>query len=36
MYVQITPYNESPVQTTFDLAGLSEALMPLQKACAWK
>lgn len=36
MYVQITPYNDSPVNVTFDLTGLSEALKPLQKACGWK
>jgi type VI secretion system protein VasI len=36
MYAQITPYNESPVNVTFDLTGLSEALKPLQKACGWK
>ncbi|WP_233597644.1 type VI secretion system-associated protein TagO [Citrobacter cronae] len=36
MFTQITPYNESPVSATFDLAGLSEALKPLQKACGWK
>ncbi|OON38450.1 type VI secretion protein [Izhakiella australiensis] len=36
MFTQITPYNESPVNATFDLAGLSEALKPLQKACGWK
>lgn len=33
MFTQITPYNESPVSATFDVAGLSEALKPLQKAC---
>ncbi|HEG2003733.1 TPA: type VI secretion protein [Enterobacter asburiae] len=36
MFTQITPYNESPVSATFDVAGLSEALKPLQKACGWK
>ncbi len=36
MFVQITPYNESPVTTSFDLRGLSEAVKPLQKACGWK
>lgn len=36
MFTQITPYNESPVSVTFDVAGLSEALKPLQKACGWK
>lgn len=36
MFTQITPYNESPVSVTFEVAGLSEALKPLQKACGWK
>lgn len=36
MYTKITPYNEAPVSATFDLAGLSEAMKPLQKACGWK
>lgn len=36
MFTQITPYNESPVSATFDVAGLPEALKPLQKACGWK
>ena len=36
LYAQITPYNESPVSTTFDLAGLSHAIKPLQEACGWK
>lgn len=36
MFARITPYNEAPVNATFDLAGLSEAMKPLQKACGWK
>lgn len=36
MFTQITPYNGSPVNATFDLAGLAEVLKPLQKACGWK
>ncbi len=35
MFVQITPYGESPVQTTFDLSGLSTAIKPLREACKW-
>jgi len=35
MFVQITPYGENPVQTTFDLSGLSAAIKPLRKACKW-
>ena len=30
-----TPYNESPVQFSFDLAGLTAAIDPLRKACKW-
>lgn len=29
-----TPFNASPVETSFDLAGFSEAVKPLEKACA--
>ncbi|WP_447782951.1 type VI secretion system-associated protein TagO [Enterobacter asburiae] len=36
LFTRITPYNEAPVTATFDLAGLSEAMKPLQKACGWK
>ncbi|WP_226102649.1 type VI secretion system-associated protein TagO [Dickeya oryzae] len=35
LFVQITPYGENSVSTTFDLKGLSEAIKPLQKACRW-
>jgi type VI secretion system protein VasI len=30
-----TPYNESPVEFTFDLTGLGAVVMPLREACAW-
>ncbi len=30
-----TPYNESPVEFTFDLVGLDAAVAPLREACAW-
>ena len=36
MLVQVTPYGESPVMTSFDIQGLSESIKPLQEACAWK
>ncbi|EEK2974700.1 hypothetical protein P700_16170 [Salmonella enterica subsp. enterica serovar Newport str. CVM75_1280] len=36
LFAQITPYNESPVNTTFNLSGLSEAIKPLQESCGWK
>jgi len=32
---QVTPYSESPVLVTFDLAGLDAALKPLSDACHW-
>lgn len=31
-----TPFNSSPVETTFDLSGLKAAITPLQEACGWK
>ncbi|EAQ9981460.1 type VI secretion protein [Salmonella enterica] len=36
LFTQITPYNESPVSTTFNLSGLSEVIKPLQESCGWK
>jgi hypothetical protein len=30
-----TPYNESPVEFSFDLAGIESAILPLRKACSW-
>jgi type VI secretion system protein VasI len=30
-----TPYSESPVTATFAIAGLSEKIEPLRKACGW-
>lgn len=33
---QVTPYGESPVIVTFDVAGIEEAVKPLQSACGWK
>ncbi len=35
LLVQVTPYSDSPVTTTFDLRGLKEAIKPLRKACHW-
>lgn len=34
--VELTPYGESPVMTTFDVRGLSAASKVLQDACPWK
>jgi type VI secretion system protein VasI len=33
MLIELTPYSESPVMTTFDLTGLTSAIKPLQEAC---
>lgn len=33
LLVQITPYNESPIMTSFDLTGLDKAIEPVYKAC---
>lgn len=30
-----TPFNESPVEFSFDLTGLDVAITPLREACAW-
>lgn len=30
-----TPYNESPVEFSFDLTGLERAIAPLKEACSW-
>jgi type VI secretion system protein VasI len=35
LIMQYTPYNDSPKMTTFDIAGLDEALKPLRKECGW-
>lgn len=34
-FIQITPYGESPVHTTFTLTGLSEAMKPFKDDCGW-
>lgn len=36
LLVELTPYGESPVMTTFDVRGLSAASKVLQDACPWK
>lgn len=35
IYTQITPYQDSPVNATFDITGLESAIAPLRKACGW-
>jgi type VI secretion system protein VasI len=32
---QFTPFNASPVMTTFDIRGLKDAIKPLRKECHW-
>jgi type VI secretion system protein VasI len=36
LYLQATPYSESPVSAEFPVAGLEEAIKPLQIACRWQ
>jgi len=36
MIFSFTPFNASPVETTFDLRGLDLVITPLQDACGWK
>ena len=33
--VKFTPFNESPVEVTFNIAGLEEQIVPLREACNW-
>ena len=35
LYVRATPYNESRVETTFNVSGLDDAIKPLRAACNW-
>lgn len=35
LIMQYTPYNDSPVLSTFDISGLEQALKPLRKECGW-
>ncbi len=35
LIAQVTPYSESPVKVTFDIAGLPAAIKPLREACKW-
>ncbi len=32
---RVTPYNDSPVEFSFDLTGIGAAVAPLRKACSW-
>jgi len=35
LLVQVTPFGENSVMTTFNISGLSEAIKPLREACHW-
>jgi type VI secretion system protein VasI len=35
LVARVTPYSESPKEFTFDLTGLSQALVPLRQSCKW-
>jgi len=35
IYFRITPYSESPIETSFNVTGLEEAIKPLREACGW-
>lgn len=35
MIVKMTPYGNSPIMATFQIAGLDKAIEPLRKACSW-
>lgn len=32
---RLTPMNESPVEFSFDLTGIENAILPLREACSW-
>lgn len=35
LFVRVTPFSESRVDMTFNIAGLEEAIAPLREACHW-
>lgn len=35
LFVRVVPFNEDPIDTEFNIAGLDKAITPLRKACAW-
>jgi type VI secretion system protein VasI len=35
LFVRATPFNGSPIEVTFPIAGIEDALFPLRKACGW-
>lgn len=34
-FIRVTPYSENPVDATFDLTGIDEAIKPLRAVCGW-
>jgi len=35
LLMQVTPYGENSVMTTFDISGLESAIKPLRAQCSW-
>lgn len=35
LYVRATPFSDSPVEMTFNISGLDQAIIPLKDACKW-
>jgi type VI secretion system protein VasI len=35
MIVRLTPFNESSLEATFDIAGVAEAIKPVRETCKW-
>lgn len=35
LVVRLTPFSMSPIEATFDIAGLEEAIKPLREECGW-
>jgi type VI secretion system protein VasI len=36
LLVQLTPYSENTIMTSFDIRGLAASVKPLSEACSWK
>jgi type VI secretion system protein VasI len=35
LVLRATPYNDSPIEASFDLSGLADAIIPLRSTCKW-
>ncbi|MBK8639464.1 MAG: hypothetical protein IPN92_14760 [Chromatiaceae bacterium] len=35
LLIEVTPFGKNPVQVTFDVSGLEQAVVPLRKSCKW-